>query len=865
MNHTHITIKGARTHNLKDVDVRFALNSITCIAGPSGSGKSSLAFHTILTESKRRFMNSFPNDVKFFWDIPQSADVDEIFPVLPVWGLAQNNPVVGSRPSAFDLMGIGDVLSKMLFYLGKSYCSNHHIPLESSVTVRGVKDFLYDQELGDKEIIHFFLASDDYLKIHGEGFYPARSFKETVGEFEKSDPYWELFRIRASKVESVSKKLSELGLSEVDGSILVFIPSLGLQQAFTISKSKQCRKCGEKENIKITSPSNFSPFTPLGACVRCSGHGRNLEYDRSKIVKDDRLSLKEGAVNFLTYSRFSHIEPVMLREAKKNGIDVTVAFKDLNQEKVWNFLENGSGQYGGLFELYDYLESKRYKKNVRILIRSLKTEVLCEECSGTRLKSDLLKVRIPEIKKYSLRDILLFNFNELSEFIENIKSIKDEFENWNEVKKIISTIDRTLKVALDLGLGGLLLQDKVKSLSINDYQKILLVKYLSFEGSGSLFILDEASLSLDSTEVKVLFKYLQKLKKAENTIILVDHNDYLQSKCDELILMGPGAGHLGGEITYQGKFKKEKLERIAEIEKRKLKRTVISGVSFNNIENKEISFASNGVTQIKGKSYSGKKDIYIEALANIVSEVLGLEKITSKEVQFKRPKNLFDFQRVLVLNAKFNKVSSRSTVGTMIGLAPYLRKHFASLPVSKNLNLKEGHFSPNSDLGKCSTCEGRGVLNIDMQFLEDVQLMCDDCNGMKLKPFIATISDGYHTVHETFNLPMSEVLGNLKLTPKGKRIWEYLKLLNLDYLSLDRPLSSLSGGEKQRLKLLSELQSKVENSLIIFEDLSFGLSRREILRLGEFVQDLCTKGNTVILVDENEHFSDFVDEIQIFE
>lgn len=861
MNHTHIKIKGARTHNLKNIDVSFALNSITCIAGPSGSGKSSLAFHTILTESKRRFMNSFPNDVKFFWDIPQSADVDEINPVLPVWGLAQNNPVIGSRPSAFDLMGLGDIFSKLMFYLGRSYCPTHLIPLEVELSTVGILKFLDELDLNEKSPIHFFLDSRDYLSIHGEGFFPVRSFSDQVNEFSSEDPYWEIFRIRASKLSTLEKKLAEQGLLDATGSVLVYIPETDTMKVFKITKNRQCKKCGEVEKIKINSPSVFSPFTPLGACVDCSGHGKNLEYDRSKIVKDDRLSLKEGAVNFLTYSRFSHLEPSMLREAKKAGFDVTLPFREHNTKKLWDLLEKGSGQFPGLFELYDFLESKRYKKNVRILIRSLKTEVLCEFCEGTRLKKEILDVRVPAIKKYSLKEVLQFNFDEFFEFIIKIKKAKEKIENWNEVKKLIKSLESILSVAIDLGLGGVNLQDKVKSLTINNYQKILLVKYLSFEGSGSLFILDEASLGLDSEEVKVLWKYLNKLKKSENTIILVDHNDYLQKKSDEVIVMGPGAGHNGGEVTYQGKFKADNSIVIDERKERSLKDTIIPKVKIEKYKEVEISFKNNGVTQVRGKSYSGKKEIYIEGLANIVCEVLGKDRISNTEVSYKRPKNLQKYEKILVLNSKFNKFSSRSTVGTMIGLTPYIRKHFSSLPVSKNLNLKDGHFSPNSDLGKCSTCEGRGLQSIDMQFLEDVKFVCDDCSGMKLKPFIATISDGYHTVHETLSLPMNDVLPNLKLTPKGKRIWEYLKLLNLDYLSLDRSLSSLSGGEKQRLKLLSELQRDISDSLLIFEDLSFGLSYREIFKLGEFLQGLVNKGNTVILVDENDHFSNFVDDI----
>ncbi|WP_127715203.1 hypothetical protein [Halobacteriovorax sp. HLS] len=855
MTQNFISIKGARTHNLKNVDLAIALNSITCIAGPSGSGKSSLAFHTLLSESKRRFMNSFPGDVKFFWDIPQSADVDEIFPVLPVWGLAQTNPVVGSRPSAVDLVGVNDQLSKLIFSLGDSYCKTHKQKFVEKIALNQIRNFLEAHDL-ENEAVHFFMESTSFKKIYGDSFLPARSFCDEVRAFNYEDEYWELFRIKGTRLSSLDKKFKELNLENINGSLKVFIPLRGVTSSFVISKERSCPVCDESIGIKIDSPQNFSAFTPLGACSVCSGHGMNLEIDREKIVKNTSLSLKEGAVNFLSYSRFEHIFPVMLKEAKKSGFDITIPFCEL-PSKVWNFLEKGSGQYVGLESLYEYLESKRYKKNVRILLRSLKTEVLCQSCNGTRLKNELLSFCINTKQRTSVQDILEYTFSELLNFLVRLEKEGAELLNWKNSQKIVKQLIEILKVSVDLGLGHLKLLKKVKYLSVNDYQKLLLVKYLSFQGSGSLFVLDEASLGIDLDEQKVLLKYLKKLKKNLNTILLVDHSEYLQKNSDEVIVMGPGAGHLGGEIVYQGKFRNSKIE-MPTPSGDKLKELKLPKVMLNG-ESRDLSLSIEGINVIRGKSYSLKKDYYIEAVANIVSEVLGLEKISSQQVQFSRPKGLVNFNKVLVLNSKFNRYSSRSTVGTMIGLTPFIRKYYASLAVSKNLGLKDGHFSPNSDLGKCLSCEGKGVHNIDMQFLEDVVLSCDDCNGMKLKPFIATISDGNFTINEVFTKPLSEVLPSVKLTPKGRRIWDYLKLLNLDYLNLDRPLSSLSGGEKQRLKLLSELQSSIENSLVIFEDLSFGLSSTETLKICEFLESLKNKGNTIILVDENVVFSNFAD------
>ena len=857
MDNQFISIKGARTHNLKNIDLKLRLNSITCLCGPSGSGKSSLAFHTLLTESKRRFMNSFPNDVKFFWDIPQSADVDEIHPVLPVWGLAQTNPVLGSRPSAIDLMGLNDRLNKLIFFLATRHCSKHNLELKNILSLKEIHSFLKKIN-EDSAIVHFFVEREVFKENYGDEFLPTRSFEEEISDFNPEDKFWEIFKVKSTRLESLDKKFKELNLETLEGLIKIVIPSKGLEKSFKVTKKKVCPRCDEAEVVKVSSPRDFSPFTPLGACNVCSGHGMNLKHDRKKIVKDERLSLKEGCVTFLTYSRFSHIQPLMLKEAKKVGIDTTKPFKDIDNEKIWTFLNEGHGSFSGLNSIYTYLETKKYKKSVRILIRSLKSEEVCEDCVGTRLKAELLTYTIPNLKKFNLEKILKFNFLELYNFIQSLNKSSQDILNWEMSKKISKSLEVILKVALDLGLGHLPLLDKVRSLSVNDYQKLLLVKYLSFEGSGSLFVLDEASLGLDLEEQKVLMKYLKKLRSKENTIILVDHSEYLQKNSDEIISMGPGAGNFGGEVTYQGKFKKLRKLEVIEVEKKKLKNFSIPKIEIGS-ESKKIVIDINGLNVVTGKSYSSKKSFYVEGVANTVSEILGLDKVSKTPVSFLRPKNLPSFEKVLVLNPKFNRFSSRSTVGTMIGLTPFIRKYYASLPVSKNLALREGHFSPNSDLGKCLSCEGRGRVSLDMQFLEDVELLCDDCKGMKLKPFLATISDGRFTIHETYSKPMSEVIPNMRLTPKGKRIWEYLQLLNLSYLNLDRPLSSLSGGEKQRLKLLSELQKNIENSLVIFENLSFGLSHVEILKICEFLTNLKKQGNTIILVDESEYFSKFAD------
>jgi excinuclease ABC subunit A len=262
----------------------------------------------------------------------------------------------------------------------------------------------------------------------------------------------------------------------------------------------------------------------------------------------------------------------------------------------------------------------------------------------------------------------------------------------------------------------------------------------------------------------------------------------------------------------------------------------------------------NAINWVYGESGTGKTSFLVHLLANEVHKKVFGTRLSYEDYEFKKLKGIEDFKDVILINSGLDKVSSRSTVATFTDLGAFVRKYFAGLEVSKKLNLKEGHFSSNSELGQCSSCEGRGVKLVEMHFMEDVEFVCEDCQGKKLKPYYANISDGNITAYEAFSKPISEILPHIRLTPKGKRIWEYFKILKLDYLSLDRTLTSLSGGERQRLQLLSLLDKKVECTLIIFENLTSGLSYHEFEPLAELLHQLAGSGNTLIVIDQNSFF-----------
>ena len=854
-----ISIRGARTHNLKNINVDIKLNQITCVAGPSGSGKSSLAFHTLLTESKRRFINSLPTDMKFFWEIPHTVEVDSIYPVLPAWGLPQHNPVINSRPVALDVIGGHERLQKIFMELGSFVCPIHHLPFEkvSSLALQ-IEKLSVLKNLEQEDVVHVLLERADYLKYVSDEMQPNRSMNQKIQDFHEGDPWYELARVKVKNLNSLEEKLKEFKIPE---GVIVRFHILGLKKNYDIKKHNEmhCPHSGCHEvaaESKVSQVETLSPLNALGACPHCEGHGMLLVYDREKLVKDPTKTIKDGAINFLLFSRFEHLFPTFLRECKKVGIDINVPFQDLPESK-WKFLYEGNGKYEGFNEYFNYLKSLRYKKNIRIYVRSMQREILCEVCEGTRVSTKAGSLSIVLSKKLiTYKEFLKLNIENSLSILKEIKIDQKKILQHEKMVNTFDKLERLYAVAVDLGLGHIQNTRKVRSMSSSEYQRLLLSKYLSYEGSQSLFVLDEPSLGLSESTQEKMLKYLRLLRDQGNTIIMVEHSEYLKSMADEVIEMGPAAGARGGKILSQGKYQSPKINFKQLIFKNTEKKSYVelSDATIRGLHKKELKIQKDAINWVHGESGTGKTSFLVNIIANEIHKENFGTRLSFEEYQFKKLKGIQDLKDVILINSGLDKISSRSTVATYTDLGGFVRNYFAGLEVSKKLDLKDGHFSSNSELGQCSSCEGRGVKLVEMHFLEDVEFVCEDCQGKKLKPYYANISDGKMTAYEAFSKPLSEVLPNIRLTPKGKRIWEYFQILKLDYLSLDRTLTSLSGGERQRLQLLSLLDKKVENTLIIFENLTSGLSYHEFAPLSDLLRQLAGSHNTLVVIDQNPFF-----------
>ena len=848
-----IHIRGARVNNLKNVNLDIPLKKITCFAGPSGSGKSSLAFHTLYNESKRRFLNSFPTYLKFFSDRPAPVDVDEIFPVLPVFGLPQINPIVGTRATVADTMQLTETVQNLFYYFGKQKCPVHKIPLGPYRLGAVVAKHI--EMLDDNDVIYIFTTKDSFVDYLIDGPLPNRSIKSkdsaSVEDFDKNHQYWELVRFKKKNLNRLDKKLSEVNDFPLE-TYLVFTYKEKLKfTPISLKGEQSCPECGLPGVSKVQL-AHFSPYNALGACNVCSGFGAILEYDEDKLV-DMNKSVENGGAKLLEYKRFDGLLDELIRVMNRDKISTTIPLKQL-PKKFFEILYQGKGRYCGYDELFSYLESKRYKANVRIFIRSLQKEVVCTECEGSRINKVSHHFHIFK-EDFAYKELWSLTIGDLLKKLENNHLLNID----DKEQKLLNKLQSTLELAIGLGLGHLSINRKTKTLSAGEYQRLLLLKYLSYEGTNSLFIFDEPSLGLCDSEQKMLLEGFRKLKKQGNTVLLIDHSSFFQQRSDNLVVMGPAAGKFGGEVLYQGTYQDSSVlpKSVSVTPFNKSGKSKYIWVEQPQVYGKiypDFKLPVQELTCVYGESGTGKTACMLNVLANYLSMKVSNEGLNIARGSAKKIINNEEFKDVIVVDSNLNRYTSRSTVGSLTELFSIIRKHFLKTSTAKTLDLKDGHLSSNSTLGQCPACEGSGVKVIEMQFLEDVVLTCEECHGKKIKPIYAELTDGYMSVYEAYTRPISEVLERVELTPKYRRIWDYLKLLKLDYLSLDRKINSLSGGERQRIYLLSKLLKRVDHSILFFENLSFGLSDLEVASLAEFLQKLCEQGNTVVVIDQHRIF-----------
>jgi excinuclease ABC subunit A len=868
-----ILIKNARVNNLKNVTVQIPRNHLVVITGVSGSGKSSLAFDTLYAEGQRRYVESLSSYARQFLARMEKPDVDYIQGISPAMAIQQQVSTTNPRSTVGTTTEIYDFLKLLFARVGITFSpvSGKEVTRE---TVTDVVDALIDLPDGSKTQI--------YADI------PVRS-KGVKAELElslqKGFPrvLWE------GKPAFIEDLLEEKKLAEQEKLTLVIdrvvirkdddIQNLRGRLGDSIQTAYQeghgsCRvKVDEEEpryysekfeldgmDFEIPSVNLFSFNNPYGACPKCEGFGRVLGIDEQLVFPDHSLSVYEGAVAPWRGQVMSEYKDAFVRAGERIDFPVHRPYFRLSRkekEMLWDGIPGAEGIQG----FFDYIASKTHKIQYRVMLARYRGYTTCPDCKGSRLRKDANYVKIGN---YGINDFLFMQLNELHDAIEHI----DLSEHQAEVgKRLLNEIKTRLSYLLKVGLGYLTLNRKVNTLSGGEMQRIRLATSLGSGLVGSMYILDEPSIGLHPRDTDRLIEILESLRDQGNTVIVVEHDEGIMKKADRLIDMGPGAGELGGEVVFNGDyksiFKKNTLtgrylsgkEEIAVPTTRRNSgnKIHVSNAHMHNLKGVEVDFPLHALTVVTGVSGSGKTTLVTEVLYPALQRHVG--SISSSSSSGALSGDLKLVKAVEMVDQRPIGRSARSNPVTYIKAYDAIRELFASQPLSNIKGFKPGSFSFNVDGGRCDNCKGDGKVVVEMQFLPDVELVCEVCGGKRFKRNVLEVQYKGKNINDILNMTLHEGLEFFAEETKIANKLEVLNRVGLGYLRMGQSTSTLSGGEAQRMKLASFLantaDSPAKGTFYIFDEPTTGLHFDDIKKLLAAMNELVERGSSVLVIEHN--------------
>ena len=861
----YLSLKGARMHNLKGIDVDIPKKQFVVITGVSGSGKSSLAFDTIYAEGQRRYVESLSSYARQFLERIEKPKVDKISGLSPAIALEQkissSNPrsTVGTKTEIYDYI-------KILFSrFGKTYSPISGKEVKKN-KVSEIIDDIKKQSVGDKLIILTkledinsgnieqkieSLINQNYNRI----FYENEIIKLNDVKFDRISKYNNLFLVidrivRGESDEFLSRVADSLETAIFEGKGKCLVNNL------TKSKIKKYNTILEADGIKFTKPdTNFFSFNnPYGACTKCEGYGDIVGIDERLVIPNTSLSLFDDAIFPWRGKKLKKYKSLFIKNSVEYNFPIHKPYFELTNDQK-KLLWDGNDKLIGINNFFQKLEAKLYKIQNRVLLSRYRGKTTCNECNGNRLKKEAGYVKI---NNKNIFDLINMPLNELQLYFESVK-ITDRITN-----EIISRV----KCLNDLGLGYLTLNRKSSSLSGGESQRINLATCIGSNLTGSLYVLDEPSIGLHSYDTQQLIKIIKRLKNLGNTVLVVEHDDEIIKSADHIIDIGPKAGTFGGQVVAEGSFKKIlnsdsltakylngkiKINESKGIRDSKSK-IKISGCRENNLKNFNVEIPLNKLVTISGVSGSGKSTLINRIL--YPSILNHLDDYSLKPGEFDNLSgDLGQISFVEYISQKAIGKSSRSNPVTYIKAYDDIRKLFSSQRESKIRGYKPKHFSFNVDGGRCETCKGEGTITIEMQFMPDVNLVCDSCNGKRFKNEILEIRINNENISDILDLTVDDAIIFFK-DLEGNKIAEKLVVLQkvgLGYIKLGQSSSTLSGGEAQRVKLafFLSVKNKSKSGLFLFDEPTTGLHFDDIKKLLKSINELIDNGNSVIIIEHN--------------
>jgi excinuclease ABC subunit A len=869
-----IHIKGARLHNLKNIDVRIPRNQLTVITGLSGSGKSSLAFDTLYAEGQRRYVESLSSYARQFLGKLDKPNVDSIQGISPAIAIEQKVNSTNPRSTVGSSTELYDYLRLLFARIGTTYSpiSNEAVQRD---TVSDVVDFILGQKNNTKLLLLSPIAlrpqQEPYTKamlLGSAGFARIYCNNEVLRIDQLTPDFNAPFSLVVDRVvinqpdEDFTNRLS----SAVDNA---FYEGRGQCEVLNLDNNelKAFNDRFEKDGILFDEPSIhlFNSNNPFGACKRCEGYGDVLGIDPELVIPDTRKSIYEGAIAPWNGERFSKYKEQLMAVATKEGISVHKPWHQLSeqeQEKVWN----GGPGFKGIYDFFNKIEEKTYKIQNRVLLSRYRGKSKCPSCKGSRLRKEASYVKIDG---YAITDLMNKSIKELKMVFDNLSlNVYQE----SVAKRILIEIRTRLEYLDRVGLAYLTLSRKSNTLSGGESQRINLATSVGSSLVGSMYILDEPSIGLHSKDTENLISVLKALRDLGNTVIVVEHDEDIMKQADHIIDIGPLAGALGGHVVAQGTYNefvtKESLTaqylsnrlriEIPAKRKRSTHAITFTGARLNNLKNISITIPLNAITAVTGVSGSGKstlvRDIVFQGLAHYLGGYQGpFKHLDSLEGDLRKIK------AVEFVDQNPIGRSSRSNPVTYIKAYDDIRSLYASQKQSKLFSLQPKHFSFNVEAGRCETCKGEGTVTVEMQFMADVVLTCEDCKGKRFKEEILEVRFQEKSIYDLLQLTIDQAIEFFELHGQSKLAHKLqpLKDVGLGYVTLGQSSSTLSGGEAQRIKLASFLSkgSQSPPTLFIFDEPTTGLHFEDVKTLKKAFDALITNGHSILLI---EHHLDLI-------
>ena len=876
-----IHIKGARSNNLKNLELEIPKNKLIVVCGLSGSGKSSLIMETLYAEGQRRYVESLSSYARQFLSRMKKPDVDFIKGLCPAIAIEQKVTTGNARSTVGSMTEVYDYLRLLFARIGKTYS-----PVSGKIVkkhqVSDVVDFISDLPEGNK--IQLFIP---FPKLYKD---------RTVSKELELLVQKGFTRIRLNKeleyIEDVlerNEKWLETKLDELDKEILILVDRFvanddeenlkriadSVQTAFfeghgelklflEKDKVKEFNNRFELDGISFLEPSHqlFNYNNPYGACKTCEGYGRIIGIDPYKVIPNNKLSVYDGAVACWKGEKTGKWLTRFIESSHDYDFPIHKAYKDLSQDQK-DLLWDGNKDVMGINDFFDTLEADSYKIQNRVLMARYRGRTTCTTCKGGRLRKEATYVKLGD---KSINELIDIPIDELYGFIKKLKLSKHDK---TIASRILLEIETRLSTMINVGLSYLTLDRISSTLSGGETQRINLTRTLGSNLTNSLYILDEPSIGLHPKDTEKLVGVLSNLRDLKNTVIVVEHEEEIIKNADHIIEIGPMAGVYGGELVYNGPYKsfvakknnsltaqylREEMQIEVPTGRRKTNKKIkLKGARQNNLKEVDVSIPLNAITVVTGVSGSGKttlvKQILYPAIKKELGEVMSQAPGTFDSIEG-------DFKLIdsveLISQSPIGK-SSRSNPATYVKAYDAIRSLYASMQLSKIKGLQTKHFSFNVEGGRCEMCKGDGEITVEMQFLADVKLTCEDCKGKRFKDDVLDVEYKGKNIFDVLEMSVDEAIEFFSESKDIVKKLRPLQAVGLGYVKLGQSSNTLSGGEAQRVKLAFYLgkERSTERLLFIFDEPTTGLHFHDIRKLLDAMNALVEQGHTVLIVEHN--------------